>query len=64
MEDRDLRGEIARDLMHHPEHMCSLRTNSCANVSRAQIAEAAAIEGKKEVSRMAPDICTPFSFGA
>lgn len=64
MEDRGFRNDVARDLMHHPEHMCSLRINSCENVSRAQIAEVAAIEGKKEVSRNAPDICTPFSFGA
>lgn len=64
MKDRNLKEDARRDLMHHPEHMCSLLRSSCDNVSRAQRAEAAAIEGKEEVSRRAPDICTPFVGGA
>lgn len=63
MEDKDLKTEVQTDFMHHPEHMCSLRVNSCENVSKAQKAEARAVEGK-DVSRKAPDICTPFVGGA
>lgn len=56
--------KLDTEVMHHPEHMCSLRLSSCRSVSRAQMAEAEALEGKKEVSGKAPDICTPFVGGA